>query len=381
MSACSLKVRLRAEHLERDGEIRRAVIAVNNDVGDGEPVDLRNMNLEQYLRNPIVQYGHDRWQIPVGRTETLTWTNKGLEAEFTFLENDSFAYAVRNAWDQKVLRGASIGVRPTPNQPGQHDLLEWSIVNIPADDDAVTREMKIVNRMVRERMVRGKDIVQGEDNRGDPQVDEKQVAILVRQMMTEEAQEKKARSEAEDNLVDRFEKLLEKQGESFEKRLSEIELRMGDGKKKAADDDDEDGQKMKKKMKKKGDDDDDSSTKMKKKGKGEKAEDDEDDMEEKAEKRAELLVFVRDLLPKDFETRGQSEHDILVAAAGEEIPDAKDKSADYLRAKIETILERREDASNLNVRSKSTRKTGNPPSVPGLAVNMHALREMKQRSA
>ena len=63
--------------------------------------------------------------------------------------------------------------------------------------------------------------------------------------------------------------------------------------------------------------------------------------EENAERRADLLTLVSDLLPKDFDRKGKSTKDILVAAAGDEIPDAAERSEDYLQAKIETILERR----------------------------------------
>ena len=63
--------------------------------------------------------------------------------------------------------------------------------------------------------------------------------------------------------------------------------------------------------------------------------------DERVEERAELLNMVRPLLAEDTETRGLSDHDLLVAAVGDEVPDAAQRSADYLTAKVETILERR----------------------------------------
>jgi len=70
----------------------------------------------------------------------------------------------------------------------------------------------------------------------------------------------------------------------------------------------------------------------------------ESEANERAEARADLLTLVRDLLPEDTETRGMSNHEILVAAAGDEIEDASERSEDYLRAKIEGIVERRAEA-------------------------------------
>ena len=71
----------------------------------------------------------------------------------------------------------------------------------------------------------------------------------------------------------------------------------------------------------------------------------ETDVDTLAANRADLIVQVRELLADDFEFRGKSDHDILVAAVGAEIKDAGDKSADYLRAKVEGILEVRAKAT------------------------------------
>ena len=110
--------------------------------------------------------------------------------------------------------------------------------------------------------------------------------------------------------------------------------RMGDhgGKKKKRKDGDGDDDDM---------DDDDTDSK--------KAMDD-DEMKEKAaalaDERADLLILVRDLLPKDFVSRGKTNVEILVAAVGEEVKDADKRSADYLMAKVEAIVERRAAANN-----------------------------------
>ena len=73
-----------------------------------------------------------------------------------------------------------------------------------------------------------------------------------------------------------------------------------------------------------------------------KAMEDRKQMEEDADARSELIVLVRPILPDDTVTRGMSTHDILVAAVGEEVEDAETRSDDYLTAKVEGILERRE---------------------------------------
>ena len=71
----------------------------------------------------------------------------------------------------------------------------------------------------------------------------------------------------------------------------------------------------------------------------------DDDDEDMADARAELIMSVTSLLPKDFETRGKTNHEILVAAAGDEIERAEERSDDYLTAKLEGIMERRDAAA------------------------------------
>ena len=50
-----------------------------------------------------------------------------------------------------------------------------------------------------------------------------------------------------------------------------------------------------------------------------KAKDDEEDMEKKADDRAELLVAITPLLPEKTETRGKTNHELMVLAVGEEV--------------------------------------------------------------
>ena len=61
-----------------------------------------------------------------------------------------------------------------------------------------------------------------------------------------------------------------------------------------------------------------------------------------------MILSVKSLLPKDFETRGKTSHEILVAAAGEEVERADERADAYLMAKIEGIIERRESVAGRN---------------------------------
>ncbi len=99
-----------------------------------------------YRRNPVVLYGHDRGSLPVGSTTKLeVLPGRGVRARWRWLEGDEFAARVKNAFDQGVLRAASVGFLPRESEANgrggrrftRWELLEWSLVPIPANPGAV----------------------------------------------------------------------------------------------------------------------------------------------------------------------------------------------------------------------------------------------------
>jgi HK97 family phage prohead protease len=110
------------------------------------PLDLvlDGMSTVNYSKNPVVLWAHERSSIPIGRTLKIAKDGSTLRADFEFLEGDDFAGRVKNAWDRDFLRAASVGWWPIKSEPTEmgwvdleSDLLEWSIVPIPADPDAL----------------------------------------------------------------------------------------------------------------------------------------------------------------------------------------------------------------------------------------------------
>ncbi len=132
----------------RVGEGRyRVVVAANersrNPLWD---LNLAGVDFTNYRRNPVVLYNHDDAQVPVGRTLEIGQDSTGsIAATFEFLPQDPFAERVKNAWDMGFLRAASIRWLPLETERGQGgrivttraDMLEWSIVAIPADPDSL----------------------------------------------------------------------------------------------------------------------------------------------------------------------------------------------------------------------------------------------------
>ena len=121
-------------------------IFANEKARDGVSIDSDTIDFSNYEKNPVVLYAHDfmgrteSGGLPIGRTLKLVRAADGqIRADFEFLDGDPFAARVRNAWDRGFLRGASIGWRTTcPSERApKSELLEWSIVAVPADPDAL----------------------------------------------------------------------------------------------------------------------------------------------------------------------------------------------------------------------------------------------------
>lgn len=133
----------------------RATIFANEKARSGPDIAMRGLSFTNYRKNPVVMYAHDTMGytasggLPIGRSTKLQRTDEGrIVSDFEFLPDDPFAQRVQNAWDRKFLRAASISWKPHESKPRSEDegggwidtkseLLEWSIVAVPADPDAV----------------------------------------------------------------------------------------------------------------------------------------------------------------------------------------------------------------------------------------------------
>ena len=148
---------------------RSVVIAANDRVRTAPEIDLAGLRFENYLRNPVVMWAHDSTGrspsggLPIGRTLSIDRSGgDGIVAEFEFLEDDPFAQRIRNAWDKGFLQAASISWLPIESMPAKGDgardvraeLLEWSIVSVPADPDALRES----HRRMLDSLIEGTDM-------------------------------------------------------------------------------------------------------------------------------------------------------------------------------------------------------------------------------
>ncbi len=130
----------------------RVTIAANESARRPPDLDFDGLSIDNYLRNPVVMWAHDSvgrspsGGLPIGRTLGISKTPEGrIVADFEFLSGDPFAQRVRNAWDRGFLQAASISWMPIETAPigdgrwrdVRSELLEWSIVSVPADPEAL----------------------------------------------------------------------------------------------------------------------------------------------------------------------------------------------------------------------------------------------------
>jgi HK97 family phage prohead protease len=131
----------------------RAVISTSSPDRVGDvilPGGLRNA--DEYLRNPVVLWAHQRSLPPIGTCERLTIEPDRIVAETKFSASSPFAQDVFKLYAEGVLRGWSIGFVPARVHPMQAtreqphggnfypewDLLEYSAVPVPENPQALT---------------------------------------------------------------------------------------------------------------------------------------------------------------------------------------------------------------------------------------------------
>ena len=127
---------------------------------DGDVIMANGWDFDNYLKNPVVLLNHNYNSVPIGVTNSIKQQDGNTIVNFSFREpaneHDSIN-EVRAAWDQGAFRSASVGFNPLEAEPLDKDneggmfapmrftkqeLLEWSIVTIPANPDALRRMVK-----------------------------------------------------------------------------------------------------------------------------------------------------------------------------------------------------------------------------------------------
>jgi phage head maturation protease len=148
MSTAIIREAPAQERLDADAAalVIRSVISTAEPDRAGDvvvPSGLRN--LDEFLRNPVVLWAHQRTLPPVGVCRRLEIQGDRIVAETQFAKGVPFAEDVFRLYEQGILRAWSIGFEPlrvTPQRRGlrydEWNLLEYSAVPVPENPRALT---------------------------------------------------------------------------------------------------------------------------------------------------------------------------------------------------------------------------------------------------
>lgn len=119
------------------------VISTDDIDRHGEIVDQKGIDFSAYMKNPVVLWGHNHNQIPVGITDEIYTRNAGAQTQTVAkgrFASHEFAQTLRALFDAGMLKTSSIGFIPKEYNGAtitKSELLEWSFVSIPANPYAL----------------------------------------------------------------------------------------------------------------------------------------------------------------------------------------------------------------------------------------------------
>lgn len=109
----------------------------------GEIVSVEGWDLKNYKKNPVLQWAHDHTVPAIGIAKNLKIEGTGKKArlvfEPVFHEFTEQAKALKKMVEEKIINSFSVGFRPLEvdgNIYTQQELLEISLVNVPANPEA-----------------------------------------------------------------------------------------------------------------------------------------------------------------------------------------------------------------------------------------------------
>lgn len=123
--------------------VLEAIITTSSIDRYNESIDAEGIDVEAYMNNPVVLYGHDYEGLPIGKTLKLTGTKKKWTARFQLaIEEYPFAATVYAMVKAGYLNAVSIGglVREWSEDYRtilKLEMVEFSVVPVPANPEAL----------------------------------------------------------------------------------------------------------------------------------------------------------------------------------------------------------------------------------------------------
>ena len=126
-----------------NGEIT-AIASTAVEDRQGEIVEVEGWDLKDFKANPVILWGHDHSQLPIGKATKVWVDGTGRKAKLmtkiAFQEVTEMGRAVKQLVADGVLKTLSVGFMPVDgegNRFTKQKLLEISVVNVPANPEAM----------------------------------------------------------------------------------------------------------------------------------------------------------------------------------------------------------------------------------------------------
>jgi len=138
---------------DTDAGTFEVVITTENLDRYNEVIKLDGWELEHYRNNPIVLWGHDHKQLPIGVATSVEVRDGKMIAKGKFALHE-FAQTVRQLYDAGVMRATSVGFIEKEREGNlitKAELIEFSFVSVPANPYALSTMVKSgihINEMV-----------------------------------------------------------------------------------------------------------------------------------------------------------------------------------------------------------------------------------------
>jgi hypothetical protein len=121
----------------------RMVITTENVDRMGEVIKADGWDFENYMKNPVVLWGHDHSQLPLGVTLSIEREggNTIATGKFAPASANPVAQQVRQLYDMKISNASSVGFIEKEREGNlitKAELIEWSFVNVPANPMALS---------------------------------------------------------------------------------------------------------------------------------------------------------------------------------------------------------------------------------------------------
>lgn len=127
-----------------------AIASTNTTDRHGEVVDNNGWDLKAYKKNPVILWAHDHSEPAIGVSKKTWVEGTGKSAKLMiqpiFHDVTEKARAIKQLVEMGVIKTISVGFRPLESPDGitftKNELLENSIVNVPANADAMMMAYK-----------------------------------------------------------------------------------------------------------------------------------------------------------------------------------------------------------------------------------------------